>query len=304
MQRISLANHLSEPLEFSRIIYGMWRLNDDADTSASHVQAKVEACLEQGITSFDQADIYGGYQCEQLLGVALKVAPHLRDQMEIITKCGILLMGDKFPERRVKNYDTGAEHIAASIDQSLLNMNIDQIDCLLIHRPDPLMDHIETSAALDAAVRSGKVRSVGVSNFKPHDWNLLQSAMETPLITNQIEGSLLAPEPFTNGDIAFHQQHGIHPMAWSPLGGGALFDPGNQQLADLRNCLDRIAMQQQVGIDAVATAWLLQHPSTILPVMGTNNLDRIKKLSDATRVEMDRATWFEIYVAALGHEVP
>ncbi|NKB54226.1 MAG: oxidoreductase [Rhizobiaceae bacterium] len=304
MQRIVLTSHLAEPFELSQIVYGMWRLANDQDTSPAHIQAKIEACLNQGITSFDQADIYGGYRCEQLLGAALKDAPHLRDKMEIITKCDILLMGDKFPERRVKYYDTSAEHITASIDQSLVNMNIDQIDCLLVHRPDPLMDHVETGAALDSAVASGKVRTIGVSNFKPHDWNLLQSAMTTPLVTNQIEISLTAPEAFTNGDLAFHQLNGIHPMAWSPLGGGALFDQDTSQLEELRHCLTNIANAQQVGIDAVATAWLLKHPSGILPVMGTNNLERIKKLSDATKVEIDRPTWFEIYVAAMGHEVP
>ena len=304
MKRISLPGHSSHSLEFSQIVYGMWRLADDPDTSAGRVQEKIEACLEQGLSSFDQADIYGGYRCEKLLGAALKDAPRLRDQMEIITKCGILLTGENFPDRRVKYYDTSAEHISASIDQSLRNMNIEQIDCLLIHRPDPLMDHAETGAALDAAVKSGKVRAVGVSNFKPHDWNLLQSAMSTPLVTNQIEISVLAHEAFSNGDIAFHQQHEIPPMAWSPLGGGALFDQENPSLAELRKCLSEIAKEQNVGIDSVAIAWLLRHPCGILPVVGTNNLDRIKKLSEATRLEIDRATWFEIYVAATGHAVP
>ena len=304
MKRISLPGHSSHALEFSQIVYGMWRLADDPDTSARRVQEKIEACLEQGITSFDQADIYGGYRCEKLLGDALRDAPHLRDQMEIITKCGIVLMGENFPGNRVKYYDTGAEHISASVDQSLSNMNIEQIDCLLIHRPDPLMDHTETGAALDAAVKSGKVRSIGVSNFKPHDWNLLQSAMSAPLVTNQIEISVLAHEALVNGDIAFHQQHGVHPMAWSPLGGGALFDEGNLALTDLRACLARVAEEQEVGVDSVAIAWLLKHPCGILPVVGTNNLDRISKLTDATGVEIDRETWFEIYVAAMGHEVP
>lgn len=304
MQRIALAKNMPEGPEFSQIIYGMWRLTDDPDTSAAHVQAKIEACLEQGITSFDQADIYGGYRCEKLLGAALKSSPQLRDQMEIITKCDILLKGDGFPAQRVKYYDTSAQHILSCIDQSLSNMNIEQIDCLLIHRPDPLMDHIETGTALDDAVKSGKVRSIGVSNFRPHDWNLLQSAMTTPLVTNQIEVSVLKHEAFTNGDIAFHQQNGIHPMAWSPLGGGRLFDQSNASLSDLRDCLSGIADEQQVGIDSVAVAWLLRHPSGILPVMGTNNLDRIKKLSEATRVEIDREAWFEIYVTAMGQEVP
>lgn len=297
MERLDLTPDLS----LSRLVYGMWRLGDDADTSAGHVQAKIEACLEQGITSFDQADIYGGYTSEAILGTALKAAPSLRDKMEIVTKCGINLVSGAFPERRVKHYDTSAAHIAASVDRSLANMAIEQIDVLLIHRPDPFMDHHETGAALDAVIASGKVRAVGVSNFKPWDWNLLQSAMKNKLVTNQIELSLLETAPFINGDLAFLQQHAIAPMAWSPLAGGRLFDEKNKHLND---ALSDIGRRFDVGADAVAIAWLIQHPAGIVPVLGTNNLSRIRRISDANKVEIDRETWFALYTKATGHEVP
>ncbi len=198
MERIEI----TEDLAFSRIVYGMWRLGDDDDTSPAHIQAKIEACLAQGITTMDQADIYGGYQAEALLGAALKGASDLRDQIEIVTKCDIVAPVGRYSDARVKHYDTSAEHISKSIDTSLKLMGIDRIDLLLIHRPDPFMDHRETGRALDAPVASGKVRAVGVSNFKPHDWALLQSGMQTRLATNQIELSLQSHEPFTNGDIA------------------------------------------------------------------------------------------------------
>jgi len=188
----------------------------------------------------------------------------------------------------------------ASVDHSLRLMGIDHIDLLLIHRPDPLMDHLETGAALDELVRAGKVRAVGVSNFRPWDWELLQSAMKVPLVTNQIELSLQAHQPFTNGDLAFHQRQSQPVMAWSPLGGGALMAGANQALSDT---LARLAAENGVDRAAVAVAWLLAHPARILPVMGTNTLDRIATLSDAFKVRMDRETWFELYTAALGHEV-
>ncbi|WP_420860297.1 aldo/keto reductase [Algirhabdus cladophorae] len=296
MQRVALTNNLS----LSRIIYGMWRLGDDEDTSPAHVQAKIEACLEQGITSFDQADIYGDYTAEALLGDCLKTAPALRDQMQIITKCDIVAPCGKYSDKRVKYYDTSAAHINASVEASLTNMAIETIDLLLIHRPDPLMDHRETGAALDALVASGKVRSVGVSNFKLHDWTLLQSAMTQPLVTNQIEVSLLHHAPFTNGDIAYLQERGVAPMAWSPLGGGGLFSNENKALNDL---LAKLAADYNVDTATIAVAWLLAHPSMIMPVMGTNNLDRIKGLGKAMNVHIDRQTWFELYTAALGHEV-
>ncbi|MEM8537181.1 MAG: aldo/keto reductase, partial [Pseudomonadota bacterium] len=165
MDRIKITDDLS----FSRIIYGMWRLSDDADTSPAHVQAKVEACLEQGITTMDQADIYGGYEAEEVLGRAFAAAPALKDQVEIVTKCDIVAPAGRYADARVKYYDTSRDHILASVDHSLRLMGIDKIDTLLIHRPDPMMDHHETGAALDEVVASGKVRSVGVSNFKLHD---------------------------------------------------------------------------------------------------------------------------------------
>ncbi|MEM6277575.1 MAG: aldo/keto reductase [Pseudomonadota bacterium] len=290
---------LASDLDLSRIVYGMWRLGDDADTSPAHVQAKIEACLAQGITTMDQADIYGGYEAEELLGKALTAAPHLRDKIEIVTKCDIVAPAGRYADARVKYYDTSHAHILGSVDHSLRLMAIDRIDLLLIHRPDPMMDARETGAALDEVVASGKVRHVGVSNFKLHDWNLLQSAMDTPLVTNQIEISLMHHAPFTNGDVAYLQERDVPPMAWSPLGGGALFEH-----AGLMAALARVAQTHSVNETAVAVAWLLAHPARILPVMGTNNLNRIKAFSDAAKVEMDRETWFELYTAALGHEVP
>jgi len=289
------------PLELSRIVYGMWRLGDEADTSPEHVQAKVEACLAQGITTMDQADIYGDYGAEQLLGAAFRAAPDLRDRVELVTKCDIVAPAGYHADKRVKYYDTSAGYITASVERSLREMATDRVDLLLIHRPDPLMDHEETGRALDGLVASGKVRAVGVSNFRPWDWKLLQSAMREPLVTNQIEMSVLHTDPFTNGDLAFHQQAGVPLMAWSPLAGGRLFA---EEGAAVHAVLERIGTDQGVDAVAVAVAWLLRHPAKILPVMGTNSLDRIAGLSDALKVTLDRQDWFEIYTAALGHEVP
>jgi predicted oxidoreductase len=292
---------LSPDVSLSRLVYGMWRLAEDADTSPAHVQAKVEACLAQGITSMDQADIYAGYTAEAILGNALRAAPALRDQIEIITKCGIIAPVGRHATARVKHYDTSAAHITASVDHSLRALATDRIDLLLIHRPDPLMDAHDTGTALDALVASGKVRAVGVSNFRPWDTQLLQSAMTTRLVTNQIELSLTAYAAFTSGDVAHHQRIGQPLMAWSPLAGGSLLsaaDPG------LREALHRMASEQGVDWSAVAVAWLLRHPARILPVLGTNSLARIARLSDAARVEMDRQAWFALYTHAIGHEVP
>ena len=295
MERISLNNEVS----LSRIVYGMWRLGDDENTSPEHVRAKIDASLDQGITSFDQADIYSGYEAEEILGNALSGSA-LRNKMEIVTKCDIIAPVGRYADARVKYYDTSRAHIMASVDHSLRLMGIDHIDLLLIHRPDPLMDHHETGAALDEVIASGKVRSVGVSNFRPYDWELLQSAMKNQLITNQIELSVLAHDSFVNGDIAFHQRIGTPLMAWSPLAGGALFSGDHP---DVMSALSKVASENNVDETAVAIAWLLAHPSRILPVLGTNSIERIKGMSAALDVKMDRQTWYEIYTAALGREV-
>ena len=296
MERIELAQGLA----FSRLVYGMWRLADDSDTSVKHVDAKINAALDQGITTFDQADIYGGYTAEALMGTTLKANPSLRQQMEIVSKCDIVIDAGRHSGARVKHYDTTAEHINASVDASLSAMGIEEIDVLLIHRPDPLMDHHVTGAALDALVDAGKVRAVGASNFRPWDWNLLQSAMRYPLVANQIELSLKAISAFTNGDLAFHQQHDHLVMAWSPLGGGDLMTASGT----LSQRLDAIAGRHSVDRAAVATAFLLAHPAKITPVLGTNNLERIAAICDAERVSLDRQDWFWLYEAALGGEVP
>jgi predicted oxidoreductase len=296
MDRVTITDDLS----FSRIIYGMWRLAEADDTSPAHVQEKIEACLAQGITTMDQADIYGGYMAEEVMGAALKAAPALKDQIEVVTKCDIVAPVGRYSDARVKYYDTSPQHIRASVDHSLRLMNVDKIDLLLIHRPDPFMNHHETGAALDDLVASGKVRSVGVSNFKLHDWTLLQSAMQSKLVTNQIEISLTAHQAFTNGDVAYLQERAIPIMAWSPLGGGDLMT-GSGAVQDM---LAAMASQAGVSSSAIAVAWLLAHPANIMPVMGTNNLDRIRTLSEATSVTLDRQQWFELYATALGHEVP
>lgn len=295
MERVDLQNGVS----LSRIVYGMWRIAEDKDSSPEHVRAKIDACLDQGITSIDQADIYGGYRAESILGAALGANPGLRQKLEIVTKCDIVLPSDRYPVK-VKHYDTSRAHIQRAVDASLRDLRTDYIDLLLIHRPDPLMDHEETGAALDEVVASGKVRSVGVSNFRPWDWELLQSGMKTRLATNQIEISLAWLDPFTDGDLAFHQRQANPIMAWSPLGGGSLMS-GESELTQR---LDQIAEDAGVERSAVVIAFLLHHPARILPVMGTNTLSRITTISDAMKIRLDRESWFGLYQAALGHPIP
>ena len=294
---------LNPGLTLSRLAYGVWRLSEAADTSAQAVAGRIQACLDQGITTFDHADIYGGYSCEALFGAALRAQPGLKARMEIVTKCDIMLLSDQRPDNRVKHYDTSAAHVQASVERSLHNIGVDAIDLLLIHRPDPLMDHHALGACLDSLIQSGKVRAAGVSNFMPWDMELLQSAMKNRLVSNQIEISLMQTRGFVDGQIAHAQRLGVPVMAWSPLGGGRLFGQDAAALR-LRPALQRLASAQGVDETAVAIAWLLQHPARIIPVLGTNDPARIARMQDALRVTLDRQTWFELYSLANGAEVP
>jgi len=288
---------------FSALVYGAWRMADGADTSAQTALKKIQLCLDLGITTFDHADIYGDYRCEALFGEALRLQPGLKHQMQIVSKCGIQLISSKYPGRRVKHYDTSAAHIRLSVDQSLKNLGVDRLDALLIHRPDPFMNAQETGACLDTLIQEGKIAAAGVSNFALHEFDLLQSAMRNPLVTNQLEISLLAQHTFLDGALGQCQQRRIRPMAWSPLAGGRLF--GDEAAAlRLRPALNRIAQAHGVDIDAVAIAWLLAHPAGIVPVVGTNNLERMARLGDAFRVKLDLETWYDLWTLAAGKEVP
>ncbi|MFW8634597.1 aldo/keto reductase [Cribrihabitans pelagius] len=296
MDRISLTADLS----FSRIAYGLWRIADAEDATAAHICGKISACLDQGITTLDQADIYGGYLAEAIMGEALKSAPGLRQKVEIVSKCGIVMPSERYSTAPVKHYNTSRAHIFAAVEQSLRDFGTDYLDLLLIHRPDPLMDPEDTGRALDDLVAEGKIRAAGVSNFRPWDMDLLQSAMSQPLVTNQIELSLAELSPFTDGTLAALQRRKLPAMAWSPLGGGALMRGSTPLTARM----EELAAANGVDRASIAVAFLLAHPARILPVMGTNSLDRIQRLGDALSVKLSREEWFELYTLASGKPVP
>ena len=296
MERISFTKELT----VSRIAYGMWRIAEAEDRSPEHITNKIHACLDQGLTTLDQADIYGGYCAESILGDALKATAGLRHKVEIISKCGIVAPSERYSSATVKHYDTSRAHIFAAVEQSLRDLGTDYLDLLLIHRPDPFMDQEETGRALDDLVAEGKIRAAGVSNFRPWDLDLLQSAMSQPLVTNQIELSLSELSAFKDGRLATLQQRRLPAMAWSPLGGGALMT----QDTPLTRRMDELAATHGVDRAAVAVAFLLVHPARILPVMGTNNLERIRQLGRALQVGLSRQEWFELYTLASGQPVP
>jgi predicted oxidoreductase len=287
----------------SRFAAGFWRLQD-WQLSVSDRLALIEQYLELGITTTDHADIYGGYTCEKLFGEALALKPEWRDQMEIITKCGINLISDKYPDRYVKHYDTSKTHILEAVDNSISNLNCGYLDILLIHRPDPLMQADEIAEAFEILKTNGKVKHFGVSNFTPTQFSLLQSRLDYPLVTNQIEFSPLALEAMSDGSFDQCQQQRISPMIWSCLGGGRLFNETSEKSIQLHQILRGIADETGAqSIEQVVYAWVLQLPSKPMPIIGSGNVERIRLAAEAELIQLDRQQWFRVLEGASGGRV-
>jgi predicted oxidoreductase len=296
--------------EVSRLVQGLWRLME-WQLDLAGLQHLVEGCLATGITTFDHADIYGSYLCEERFGELLHTAPALRAQMQLVSKCDIRLVSPQRPENARHIYDTSRAHIVASVERSLRNFHTDHLDLLLLHRPDPLLDADEAAAALGELVQAGKVLHVGVSNFLPSQLELLASRMGVPLVTNQVELSVLQLDAFADGTLDQAQRLGMAPMAWSPLGGGALMggDAGGSGLAArvarVRSALSAVGVQLGgASITQVALAWLLRHPARIVPVLGSGRLERVHEATGAFTLALTREQWFEIWCASTGTGLP
>jgi predicted oxidoreductase len=303
MHRFPLAPNAPE---VSRIACGMWRLAEDPEgTSPKRVRAKIDACLENGITTFDHADIYGLYTCEGIFGRALAESPGLRDRMEIVTKCGINVPCANRPGTRVAHYDSTAAAIERCVERSLRELHVDYIDLLLIHRPDWLTSAEETARGLERVCATGKVRSVGVSNYSVHQYALLAHFLSPHrLATNQLEISLLAMGAIYDGTLDQCQAHGTHPMAWSPLAKGLLMTGEDEAAVRTRAALARIAAEYQATPDQLALAWVAALPCAPQVVIGSNRIERLKAAAASDRLVLDRQHWFELWEAAQGRRIP
>jgi len=253
---------LTDELHFSRLVHGHWRLAE-WNLGPAKLLDLMQFCMEeQGITTFDHADIYGDYTCEALFGEALALQPSLRSKMQIVTKCGIKLLSSNRADHSIKHYDTSKAHIIASVERSLKNLQTDYIDLLLIHRPNPLMDPAEVAEAFVELKAAGKVRAFGVSNFLPAQFRNLSSYLPFPLVTNQLEISVSHVDAFSDGSLDLCQENRIAPMAWSPLAGGELFHATHEKALNLKKTLQKLAEETNAqSIDQVMYAWLLHHPS-------------------------------------------
>lgn len=299
MKKVSLNG-----LKLSRIVHGYWRLAEWKMPS-QEVLNLMQQTIDLGITSFDHADIYGNYTCEKLFGDALRLKKELRKDIQLITKCGIKLVSEKFPDRKIKYYDYSSAHIVDSVNTSLTNFGTDYIDLLLLHRPSPFFNAEEVATAFAELRKSGKVLHFGVSNFNPHQYALLNSFVDEPLVTNQIELSPYCLDNFENGNMDFLQTQAIKPMAWSPLAGGKIMNPKDEKGKRVQECLTSIASELNVdSIDKIIYCWLLKHPASIIPIVGSGKIERIKHAVDALSIEMSLEQWFKLFIAAKGEDLP
>lgn len=300
----------------SRLAYGCWRIAGSGNPLALAADAAeagrhaVRVAIESGYTLFDHADIYGLGQCERLFGDVLRESPGLRNGLVIASKCGIRRPDD--PPGAPQRYDFSADYIVASCEQSLRRLSIETLDLYQLHRPDYLMDPDEVAGAFERLMTAGKVRAFGVSNFSPSQVTALQRACPMPLLVNQVEISLARLAPFSDGTLDQCLAEGMVPMAWSPLAGGLLADGARKLLPSQEGyrteavCaeLDTIAAARRVARSAVALAWLMRHPSRILPIVGSTDPARIRSAAAADSVELTRDEWYRLLLAARGEPLP
>jgi predicted oxidoreductase len=304
-------------LKCSRLAYGCWRtagtwqLDQVTDGSRAAGRRAIITAYEAGFTLFDTANIYCGGETERILGEVLKQVTGMRERVVIVTKCGVRFAGD--PDTSAPGrYDFSAEHILASCEQSLTRLGIETIDLYLLHRPDYLADPEEVAGAFSKLKKHGKVRHFGISNFRPTLVTALQVACSMPLIAHQVEISLARLCAFTDGTLDQCLIEKITPMAWSPLAGG-LIGGGATRLLPAQQAyqpgkflpvLDAIAQERGIDRTVLAVAWLLKHPSRILPVIGSIKPDRITMLARAADIELSREEWYRLLIAARGERLP
>ncbi|OJV34253.1 MAG: aldo/keto reductase [Sphingomonas sp. 67-36] len=290
---LSLAGH-----EISPIAWGMWRF---AGADVATARARVEAAFEAGVTLFDTADIYGcdtpgGFgSAEALLGEVFAEAPQLRDRMVLATKGGIVL---GVP------YDSSATYLASAIDISLRRLRTEHVELWQIHRPDLLTHPQEIARALEDAHRAGKIGAIGVSNFTPSQTAALAKFLPVPLVSHQSEFSPLHLDPLFDGILDQSMERAMGFLAWSPLGGGRLGDPADERTRAVAALLDAKAREYGVSRAAATYSWVMAHPARPIPIVGTQNVARIREIPQAFAPRWTRAEWYAVLQMSMGEKLP
>lgn len=275
--------------------WGVWHANFTTAQMADLMQT----CIDNGITTFDHADIYGGYTSEAGFGTAFAQSGISRDSIQLISKCGIQHTNGNRPNK-LKHYDYSHDYITWSAENSLKNLKTDCLDLLLLHRPSPLMQPAEIAEAIEKLKREGKIRSFGVSNFTNSQTDLIRSYIDVDV--NQIEFSATTFTPMLDGSLDYMQVHNIRPMAWSPV--GSVFKQDTAQTQRLKVLLIELVAKYGTPADVILFAWIMQHPAGIIPVSGSCKAERLVKQVKAKDLKLELEDWFAIWTESAGEKVP
>ena len=304
-------------LKSSRLAYGCWRVagtwepSEVTNESRAVGRRAIISAYEAGYTLFDNADIYCRGEAERILGAALKEVSGMREHILVATKCGVRFAGTPQPDSP-QRWDFSAEHIISSCEQSLERLGLETIDIYLLHRPDLLADPEEIAGAFSRLRASGKVRHFGVSNFRPTLVTALQAVCPMPLVVHQVEISLANRAAFADGTLDQCLIEKITPMAWSPLAAGLLGSGASRLLPAQRRyqpekflpAVEAVAKRRGVSATTIALAWLLKHPSKIMPIVGSIQPERIREAAGADDIELTREEWYRLLLAAQGEALP
>ena len=283
------------PIIAGAMNWGVW----DKNLKTKEMENLIHICFENKITTFDHADIYGSYTTEAQFGKALSNSKIKREQIQLISKCGIQMLAEK-RNNTIKHYDYSKDYIIWSVENSLKNLKTDFLDVLLLHRPSPLMQADEIAEAVEKLKSEGKIIDFGVSNFTSSQTELIRQ--KTPISYNQIQFSATDYQPMLDGSLDYMQLHQIRPLSWNPL--GSVFRQENMQTYRLRKLLATLVSKHEIGADTILLAWILKHPAHIIPIAGTVNVARIQALMKATELQLSQEDWFAIWTESMGNEVP
>jgi predicted oxidoreductase len=297
MQKIYLSD--SGP-KVSPAVYGFYRWTTEADLSSTTMEKTINLCLELGINTFDHADIYGAYQCEELFGNVISQGSFRREDIVIFTKCGVRIPHPGEPGVRVKHFNTSSEHIIKSVENSLRKLKTTYIDIFLLNHLDPVSNLEETAFTLNKLKESGKVKNIGVANFSVFQHQLLAAYLRTPIVTNHIELNLLNTSAIENGQIDYIKQRYMRPLASSPLAGGRIANGTDDVAVRVREKLKTISDKYGVDMESIAVAWISKLGA--LPLIGTVNESRIRNIANSFKIDLDIQDWHDLYFASRGEE--
>lgn len=282
------------PIIAGTMNWGIW----DKKLNTTQMEHLIHICIENKITTFDHADIYGDYTTESDFGKALNNSKIARNTIQLISKCGI--QHTRGRNNTIKHYDYSKDYIIWSVENSLKNLQTDYLDVLLLHRPSPLMVADEIAVAVDQLKKEGKILDFGLSNFTPSQTELIRQ--KTAVNYNQIQFSATHHEAMLDGSLDYMQLHQIRPMSWNPL--GTVFREDIEQTRRLKKLLAQLVEKYGLGSDTILLAWILKHPAKVIPVAGTVNIARIQALMKAVELDLEQEDWFAIWTESMGNKVP